>query len=86
MSAVSPKTTPSLRAAEPAHKLRQTQAEYSAARPISAPDKTFLSGVKRYVCRRCQANFRTGEGKPDARISGLGKCDACLRALATPLP
>jgi hypothetical protein len=39
-----------------------------------------LSGVKMYVCRRCQLNFRTGEGRPDARVSGLGKCNTCLAA------
>jgi hypothetical protein len=33
-----------------------------------------------YVCRRCQANFKTGNGKPDARIPGLGKCNSCLAA------
>ncbi len=36
-----------------------------------------------YVCRRCHANFKTGDGKPDPRIPGLGKCSACLLA-ATP--
>ena len=68
----------SLRPAEPANKLRQTQAEYSAARPASAPDRKLLSGVKMYVCRRCQSNFKTGGGRPDAKVSGLGKCNACL--------
>ncbi len=33
-----------------------------------------------YVCRRCQANFKTGDGKPDPRLPGLGKCNKCLDA------
>ena len=33
-----------------------------------------------YVCRRCSANFKTGEGKPDPRMHGLGKCNKCLEA------
>ena len=62
-----------------AQKLRQTQAEYTAARPASQPGvKPMMSSSKMYVCRRCQANFKTGDGKPDARIPGLGKCNACL--------
>jgi len=33
-----------------------------------------------YVCRRCQANFKTGDGKaPTARLPGPGaKCNKCL--------
>ena len=45
------------------HKLRQTQAEYTAARP--APErgvKPMMSNSRMYVCRRCQANFKTGDG------------------------
>ena len=62
-------------------KLRQTQAEYTAARPIAqAGIKPMMSSSKMYVCRRCQANFKTGDGKPDARIPGLGKCNSCLAA------
>lgn len=63
-----------------AGKLRQTHAEYSAARPTTEPDRKMLAGVKMYVCRRCQSNFRTGEGKADARTPGLGRCEACLLA------
>ena len=62
-------------------KLRQTQAEYTAARP--APErgvKTMMSNSRMYVCRRCQANFKTGDGKPDLRLPGLGKCNRCLAA------
>jgi hypothetical protein len=60
-------------------KLRQTQAEYVAARPASEPGvKPMMSSSKMYVCRRCQANFKTGDGKPDARLPGLGKCNKCL--------
>ncbi len=63
-------------------KLRQTQAEYSAARPMGEPGiKPMLSSSKMYVCRRCQANFKTGDGKPDPRLRGLGKCNACLGAI-----
>jgi hypothetical protein len=39
-----------------------------------------MSSSKMYVCRRCQANFKTGEGKPDPRLRGLGKCNKCLDA------
>jgi len=64
-------------------KLRQTQAEYVAARPSGEPGvKPMMSSSKMYVCRRCQANFKTGDGKPDARLPGLGKCNKCLAAQA----
>ncbi len=65
-------------------KLRQTQAEYTAARPSSEPGvRPMMSSSKMYVCRRCQANFKTGEGKPDPRLPGLGKCNNCIAAAAT---
>ncbi len=64
-------------------KLRQTQAEYTAARPSGEPGvRPMMSSSKMYVCRRCQANFKTGDGKPDPRLPGLGKCNACLSAAA----
>ena len=64
-------------------KLRQTQAEYVAARPAGEPGvKPMMSSSKMYVCRRCQANFKTGDGKPDSRLPGLGKCNKCLAAQA----
>ena len=64
-------------------KLRQTQAEYVAARPAGEPGvKPMMSSSKMYVCRRCQANFKTGDGKPDSRLPGLGKCNKCLAAAA----
>ena len=69
-----------------AHKLRQSQAEYTAARP--APErgvKPMMSNSRMYVCRRCQANFKTGDGKPDARLPGLGKCNKCLAAATAAL-
>jgi len=65
-------------------KLRQTQAEYTAARPSSEPGiRPMMSSSKMYVCRRCQANFKTGDGKPDPRLPGLGKCNQCIAAAAT---
>ena len=70
-------------AASAALKLRQTQAEYVAARPSGEPGvKPMMSSSKMYVCRRCQANFKTGDGKPDSRLPGLGKCNKCLAAQA----
>ncbi len=64
-------------------KLRQTQAEYVAARPLGEPGvKPMMSSSKMYVCRRCQANFKTGDGKPDPRLPGLGRCNNCLAAAA----
>jgi hypothetical protein len=64
-------------------KLRQTQAEYSAVRPSPQPGtKTMMSSAKMYVCRRCHANFKTGDGKPDLRMPGLGKCNACVALAA----
>jgi hypothetical protein len=76
-------TNPVVAAAAPALKLRQTQAEYVAARPSGEPGvKPMMSSSKMYVCRRCQANFKTGDGKPDARLPGLGKCNKCLAAQA----
>jgi hypothetical protein len=60
-------------------KLRQTQAEYTAARPNAEPGvKPMMSSSKMYVCIKCQANFKTGEGKPDPRLRGLGRCNNCL--------
>jgi hypothetical protein len=44
--------------------------------------KPMMSSSKMYVCRRCQANFKTGDGKPDSRLPGLGKCNKCLAAQA----
>ena len=41
-----------------------------------------MSNSRMYVCRRCQANFKTGDGKPDLRLSGLGKCNKCIAATA----
>ena len=67
-------------------KLRQTQAEYTAARPNAEPGvKPMMSSSKMYVCRRCPANFKTGDGKPDARLPGLGKCNKCLAAATAAL-
>ena len=59
-------------------KLRQTQAEYSAARPSSEPGiKPMMSSSKMYVCRRCQANFKTGEfGYPERSAAAV--VDAAL--------
>ncbi|MBC7731393.1 MAG: hypothetical protein H7306_05765 [Bacteriovorax sp.] len=74
-----PSNAPS--ASDAPQKLRQTQAEYVAARPAGEPGvKPMMSSSKMYVCRRCQANFKTGDGKPDARLPGLGKCNKCLAA------
>jgi cytochrome c553 len=65
-------------------KLRQTQAEYTAARPNAEPGvKPMMSSSKMYVCIRCHANFKTGDGKPDPRLRGLGRCNACL-GVSTP--
>ena len=62
-----------------APKLRQTQAEYTAARPNAEPGvKPMMSSSKMYVCIRCHANFKTGDGKPDPRLRGLGRCNTCL--------
>ena len=82
--------TPAAAAAAPnagaSLKLRQTQAEYVAARPSGEPGvKPMMSSSKMYVCRRCQANFKTGDGKPDSRLPGLGKCNKCLAAQASAL-
>jgi cytochrome c553 len=60
-------------------KLRQTQAEYTAARPNAEPGvRPMMSSSKMHVCIRCHANFKTGEGKPDPRLRGLGRCNSCL--------
>ncbi len=75
------RNTPPTSPETPALKLRQTQAEYTAARPSAEPGiRPLMSSSKMYVCRRCQANFKTGDGKPDPRLPGLGKCNACLAA------
>ncbi len=83
-SSKAPAATPASAAPSGASlKLRQTQAEYVAARPSGEPGvKPMMSSSKMYVCRRCQANFKTGDGKPDARLPGLGKCNKCLAAAA----
>jgi cytochrome c553 len=63
----------------PGPKLRQTQAEYTAARPNAEPGvKPMMSSSKMYVCIKCHANFKTGDGKPDPRLRGLGRCNNCL--------
>ena len=61
-------------------KLRQSQAEYLASRASLA----LKPGARWYVCRRCQNNFRKGEGKSDPGQSGLGKCNQCLSQSAKP--
>ena len=83
-AAAAPNATPATPvASQAALKLRQTQAEYVAARPSGEPGvKPMMSSSKMYVCRRCQANFKTGDGKPDSRLPGLGKCNKCLAAPA----
>lgn len=64
-------------------KLRQTQAEYTAARPNAEPGvRPMMSSSKMYVCIRCHANFKTGDGKPDPRLRGLGRCNSCLGVTA----
>lgn len=76
-------TTPTLVDSGP--KLRQTQREYDATHPSAGPGaKPAMSSTKMYVCRRCQANFKTGEGRPDPRMSGIGKCDKCIAATVAP--
>ena len=78
-----PTSAPAGSASSASLKLRQTQAEYVAARPSGEPGvKPMMSSSKMYVCRRCQANFKTGDGKPDSRLPGLGKCNKCLAAQA----
>ena len=70
----------------PGPKLRQTQAEYTAARPNAEPGvKPMMSSSKMYVCIRCHANFKTGDGKPDPRLRGLGRCNNCL-GVTVPTP
>ncbi|MEP7281947.1 MAG: hypothetical protein ABI696_08205 [Rubrivivax sp.] len=77
-------TTPTASAESAAPKLRQTQAEYTAARPNAEPGvKPMMSSSKMYVCIKCHANFKTGEGKPDPRLRGLGRCNNCLGVAAT---
>jgi hypothetical protein len=85
-AAVAPAVTAPSASTSAALKLRQTQAEYVAARPSGEPGvKPMMSSSKMYVCRRCQANFKTGDGKPDARLPGLGKCNKCLAAATAAL-
>jgi cytochrome c553 len=88
-SGSAPAATPAVSAAGP--KLRQTQAEYTAARPNAEPGvKPMMSSSKMYVCIKCHANFKTGDGKPDPRLRGLGRCNNCLGVAAanatTPSP
>jgi cytochrome c553 len=77
-------STPTTAPAGP--KLRQTQAEYTAARPHAEPGvKPMMSSSKMYVCIKCHANFKTGDGKPDPRLRGLGRCNNCL-GVTVPTP
>jgi hypothetical protein len=82
------RTTPETAANNPATsapKLRQTQAEYTAARPNAEPGvRPMMSSSKMYVCIRCHANFKTGDGKPDPRLRGLGRCNSCLGVTVAP--
>jgi cytochrome c553 len=83
-TALPPAPTPTS-PATPGPKLRQTQAEYTAARPNAEPGvKPMMSSSKMYVCIRCHANFKTGDGKPDPRLRGLGRCNNCLGVTASP--
>ncbi len=76
--------SPAAQTTEANLKLRQTQAEYTAARPSAEPGiRPMMSSSKMYVCRRCQANFKTGDGRPDPRLPGVGKCNQCIAAAAT---
>ena len=62
-----------------APKLRQTNAEYDASRTVkqmSSPEPMSLAKI--YVCKRCQCSFRMGQGQPDPRPNGLGRCNKCL--------
>jgi hypothetical protein len=78
--------TPPLPESASGPKLRQTQAEYTAARPHAEPGvKPMMSSSKMYVCIKCHANFKTGDGKPDPRLRGLGRCNACL-GVTVPTP
>jgi cytochrome c553 len=78
------RSTTSPAAATPGPKLRQTQAEYTAARPHAEPGvKPMMSSSKMYVCIKCHANFKTGDGKPDPRLRGLGRCNNCLNVTAS---
>lgn len=80
-----PQTSATTAVSNEAQKLRQTQAEYDAARNSSWGKVRPMSSSKMYVCRRCQANFQTGHGKPDPRLPGVGKCDKCLGVVAASL-
>ncbi|MFY8088790.1 MAG: hypothetical protein ACOVOG_16325 [Rubrivivax sp.] len=82
-AATRPTPTAAAPASAPGHKLRQTQAEYTAARPHAEPGvKPMMSSSKMYVCIKCHANFKTGDGKPDPRLRGLGRCNNCLSITA----
>ncbi len=79
-----PPAAPTAAPAVPGPKLRQTQAEYTAARPHAEPGvKPMMSSSKMYVCIKCHANFKTGDGKPDPRLRGLGRCNSCLSVTAS---
>ncbi len=83
-TAVATSATSAAPAAAAGPKLRQTQAEYTAARPNSEPGvKPMMSSSKMYVCIKCHANFKTGDGKPDPRLRGLGRCNNCLGVTVT---
>jgi cytochrome c553 len=83
--AMTTRRTPSPAETASGPKLRQTQAEYTAARPNAEPGvRPMMSSSKMYVCIRCHANFKTGDGKPDPRLRGLGRCNTCLGVTAVP--
>ena len=82
-AATRPTPTAAAPARAPGPKLRPTQAEYPAARPHAEPGvKPMMSSSKMYVCIKCHANFKTGDGKPDPRLRGLGRCNNCLSITA----
>ncbi len=86
-TAMTTRRTPSAPETTGGPKLRQTQAEYTAARPNAEPGvRPMMSSSKMYVCIRCHANFKTGDGKPDPRLRGLGRCNTCLGATASAAP
>ena len=80
MAAVAQEQNPAAESTLPTVNVVDTALE---ANPNAEPGvKPMMSSSKMYVCIKCHANFKTGDGKPDPRLRGLGRCNNCLNTAA----
>jgi len=49
-------------------------------RPFTSHSEGPMGLTRLYVCKRCQSNFQTGQGKAHPNLKGFGTCRSCLEA------